>query len=68
VTQEQVVSLMESSRNAKEWDDNADKVKAACGGYPDFWFQAIVTSGLARRVAASFGGSAEIKVTGYGRR
>ena len=37
----------------------------ACGGYPDFWYRAIVQSGVAAETAAKFGGSAEIKITGY---
>ncbi len=42
----QVMQLMCSSRNKTEWNDNCQKVKAACGGYPDFWFKAIIQSGL----------------------
>lgn len=62
MSESEVVSLMESSRTAEQWDDNADKVKAACDGYPDFWYEAIIVSGVARRTAASYGGSAEIKI------
>lgn len=47
---------MESSRSKVEWNANCDKVKAACDGdYPDFWYRAILQSGLARRVSAKFG-------------
>ena len=58
-----VVALMESSTSAQEWDANCDKVKEACGGYPDFWWAAIKLSGLASRTLAKFGESAEIKIT-----
>jgi len=51
-TQQQVVALMESSRNSKEWNANADEVKRQCGGYPGFWYSAII--GLAHRVQQSW--------------
>ena len=44
MTQEQVVELMKSSKSESEWDANCGKVKEACGGYPDFWFAAIIQS------------------------
>lgn len=46
MNEEEVVALMKSSISAREWEDNADKVKAACGGYPQFWYAAIVESGV----------------------
>lgn len=46
MSQEQVVALMSSSKSEKEWNDNCDKVKRACGGYPSFWYGAIIMSGL----------------------
>lgn len=45
---------MESSKSETEWNANCEKVKAACGGYPDFWYHAIILSGLAARVIAKF--------------
>lgn len=51
---DQVVALMESSKSEAEWNVNRDKVKAACGGYPTFWYDAIIQSGLASRVAAGW--------------
>lgn len=46
-----VIALMESSKNKQEWNDNCDKVQAALDGcYPDFWYAAIVQSGLMDRV------------------
>ena len=42
-----VVAFMKTSKSEKEWDDNCDKVKAANNNqYPDFWFTAIITSGV----------------------
>jgi len=46
MSRKEVVALMKSSRSEPEWNANCDKVKVACGGYPDFWFAAIVQSGL----------------------
>lgn len=50
----EVVSLMESSKSEKEWNANCDKVKRACGGYPDFWYSAIITSGVLAKTQASW--------------
>ena len=61
--QQQVVELMQSSKSESEWNANCDKVKKACGGYPNFWYSSIVLSGIA---AKSFGGSAEIKIAAIG--
>lgn len=39
--------LMQGSRSENEWNDNADRVKAANGGqYPGFWFKTILVSGV----------------------
>lgn len=54
MTQEEVVSLMQSSRNEIEWNNNADKVKRQCGGYPRFWFESIMLSGVANNVRNSW--------------
>lgn len=59
---EEVKSLMESSQSEQEWNDNCNKVKAAYDGYPPFWYQEIVLSGLAGRVAARFGKDDKIHI------
>lgn len=46
MNQQEVEELMKSSKSATQWNDNCDKVKKACGGYPSFWFAAIIRSGL----------------------
>ncbi len=46
MTIEEVKSLMGGSRNEGDWNTNCGVVKAACGGYPDFWFREIIASGL----------------------
>lgn len=45
-TAEGVKALMESSTTEQEWNNNADKVKWANGGYPSFWYGTIVLSGV----------------------
>lgn len=62
MNQSEVVSLMESSMTEAEWNANCDKVKAACGGYPAFWYSAIVMSGVLRRTAARWGSDGELKI------
>ena len=51
---EQVLELMKSSKNEREWNDNCDKVKKACRGYPDFWYKEIVQSKLAVKMNTYF--------------
>ncbi len=62
----EVTDLMSSSKSEAEWNANCNHVKAACGGYPDFWYSEIVQSGLMRRTAAKFGGTEEITISGIG--
>lgn len=63
MSEAEVVALMESSKSKTEWERNCDEVKRRCGDYPEFWFSAIVLSGLATRVAASFGSDAGIRIS-----
>jgi hypothetical protein len=52
-----VVALMKSSESEEEWNANADTVKAAFGGdYPEFWYKAIVLSGVLATTAMWFQG------------
>ena len=51
---ETVQALMASSRSASEWEANAEKVRAANGGEPSWWHDAIVASGVAATAASSF--------------
>lgn len=54
MTEAEVVALMESSKSEEEWNENCDAVKRQCGGYPPFWYTAIIISGLYGRMAASW--------------
>jgi len=61
MNEEQVTKLMRSSKNESEWNANCDKVKAACGGYPSFWYTEIIMSGLADETLGA--GSSDIRIT-----
>jgi hypothetical protein len=64
MNEDEVVSLMKSSKSEAEWNDNCDKVKKACGGYPEFWYDAIILSGVADTVSKGWGGTgSRIKIT-----
>ena len=63
MSQQEVVELMKSSKSEKEWNANCDLVEAKCGGYPSFWYGAIVLSGVASQTAAKWGGDAELHVS-----
>lgn len=52
--EQEVVNLMKTSRSEEEWNANCSKVKRACNGYPDFWYTAIVLSGLAALVRSEW--------------
>ncbi len=57
MTQEEVVKLMKSSKSAKEWNDNCSTVKKACGGYPSFWYAAILGAGVVAEAQLTHGWS-----------
>ena len=54
MTQQEVVNLMISATSETDWNDKCDQVKAACGGYPAFWFSLIILSGLVNTVSANW--------------
>lgn len=55
MSETEVKELMESATTEADWNAKCDQVKRSHGGdYPEFWFQLIVASGLAGRVAAGF--------------
>lgn len=54
MTREEVVDLMASSNSEDDWNTKADLVIEACGGYPEFWFGAVILSGLMRRTSANW--------------
>jgi hypothetical protein len=59
--EQSVIALLESSQSALEWNRNCDRVKKECGGYPPWWYEKIIMSGLCDRVAARWGGDSKIR-------
>lgn len=67
--QKEVVELMQSSGSKEEWRMNCDTVQAAFGGdYPEFWYGAIIQSGLAHKTLERLGKSADTRFVVYSRR
>jgi hypothetical protein len=63
MTKDEAIKLMESSKSVTDWNANADEVKTANNGnYPNWWYREIIMSGLAGKVTAHFGASAEIAI------
>ena len=63
-TETDVVEYMKLSKSDKDWDSRCDDVKDAnSGGYPSFWYGAIMLSGVASATTATWGGDSEIHVT-----
>lgn len=53
-TAESVSDLMLSSKSEQEWNDNCDEVKKAWQGYPSFWYEKIIMSGVAQEAKLSW--------------
>ena len=51
----QVVELMRSSTSAEAWNKNAAQVKAACNGFPEFWYMCVVLSGVMVETQSTWG-------------
>lgn len=62
-TPEGVKQLMSSSKNENEWNSNVDLVKDANNGYPSFWYQEVILSGLSNSVAETFGMDSDIHIS-----
>jgi len=59
----QVLKLMKTSKTEAEWEHNCEKVKAAHdGNYPNFWFETIFASGVAKEVTARWGGDDQLHI------
>jgi len=53
-TPEGVTELMASSADGREWNKNVAAVQKANGGYPSFWPETVIASGLLDRTAAKW--------------
>lgn len=65
MNEEQVIQLMETSQSAEAWDTNCDTVKAACNGYPDFWWESVIQSGRARTIMERWGDSPDLQISAF---
>ena len=63
MSEQEVIDLMKSSKSEQEWNANADIVRSKYDGYPDFWFMAIIASGIASEVLSGFGIDIKIRIT-----
>jgi hypothetical protein len=64
MTKAQVIDLMQSSQTVQDWNKNADTVKAAFNGdYPNWWYEAIIISGVADKTLAKIGVTADIGIS-----
>jgi hypothetical protein len=60
----EVLDLMRSSKNSKEWNVNCDTIKKAHNNnYPDWWYQEVILSGLCDEVMGA--GSSTIKISNF---
>lgn len=50
MTVDEVVDFMSQSISEEDWDKRCDEVKRRCNGCPQFWYPAIVLSGLMGKV------------------
>lgn len=46
MSKDEVIALMRNSKSEDEWNRNCDAVKRAFNGYPDWWYQDIIQSGV----------------------
>ena len=56
--------FMRQSTSEEDWNRRLGQIKASCGGYPEWWYGAVVSSGLITQVAEQWGGSGQIEVVG----
>lgn len=64
-TPEGVVAHLQDATSEADWNRRCDDVKAANAGYPSFWFEKVIMSGLAGRVAAKWPGDADIHIVSF---
>ena len=49
-----VCRYMSTATTEQMWNDRCDDVKKANGGYPSFWYEAVVLSGVAAKAQSSW--------------
>lgn len=62
---DQEIAALTAANSEHEWNATCATIKAARGGaFPPDWWPRVMSSGLAKRTAAKWGGTDEIQVTG----
>jgi len=60
-TPDGVTAHMSESTSEDDWNRRCDEVKAANGGgYPDFWYEKVILSGLLDKTLGA--GSSDVKI------
>ena len=54
MNEQEVIKLMQAAISESDWNAKCDQVKKTCEGYPEFWFKAILSSGLMAEVSSSW--------------
>jgi hypothetical protein len=60
-TPEKLASFMSEARSKEDWNKRCDLVKKVCNGYPDYWYETCIASGLINRTLGA--GSSDINVS-----
>lgn len=62
MTKTEVINLLKTSKNSSDWNSNCEIIKKAHNnGYPNYWFQEVILSGLCDEILGA--GSSTIKVS-----
>lgn len=57
---EESLKLLKGCKNSQEWNAACDKIKQENGGYPSWWYEKVIQSGLMDETLGQ--GSSEIKI------
>ena len=53
MTREEVTKFMTDAKNVDDWNERCDLVKKTFNGYPDFWYEDIIATGMAGKISIS---------------
>lgn len=58
----QAVELLKSSQSAREWDASVDKIRRANGGYPRWWYKAVILPGIEGRQISKWSEESKVQI------
>ena len=61
---QEALALLNGVKSEAEWNSACDKIKAACGGYPDWWYSEVIQTGLLDKLLGP--GASDMKITSFG--